>query len=155
MKRSLTLILALAVLLALCPARAERWEEIPAALRFTQTTNARDYVKKDVLYVQSTYPTTASDAVNREMAAVIDGLEQEGRNHLPDGPYNASRPTYLDVGAYISRTGDRWMSFLSIAPSLFLVCAMSAFRAATGSAATGTTGSCIAGANPTPLATWC
>ena len=115
MKRSLTLILALAVLLALCPARAERWEEIPAALRFTQTTNARDYVKKDVLYVQSTYPTTASDAVNREMAAVIDGLEQEGRNHLPDGPYNASRPTYLDVGAYISRTGDRWMSFLSIA----------------------------------------
>ena len=32
--------------------------------------------------------------------------------------------------------------------------AMNAFPAATGSAATGTTGMCIAGANPTPLATW-
>ena len=115
MRKFLSLMLALLTLFALCPAQAERWEEIPEVLRFTQTTNPRDYVKKDLLYVQSTYPTTTNETVNREMAAVIDGLEAEGRNHLPQGPYNASRPTYLDVGAYISRTGDRWMSFLSIA----------------------------------------
>ncbi len=114
MKKWIAALLLMAFLSALPAAFAERWTEIPEALRFTQRTSPRDYLK-DALYVQCTYPQTANSAVNREMQALIDGMAAKGRDFLPPGPYNSSRPTYLDVGSYLSRTGEKWMSFLTIA----------------------------------------
>ena len=114
MKKWIAVMLLLALTAALPAAHAERWTEIPEALRFTQYAQAREYLK-DALYVQRTYPQTANSAVNQAMKALIDGMAETGRDFLPPGPYDSSRPTYLDVGAYISRTGERWMSFLTIA----------------------------------------
>ena len=101
----------LCCLLLLAPAAGA--EGIPQLLQFTQKATEREYVRKDV-YVQSTYPTTANAAVNQEMRALIDQMTAEGRHYLPTGKTNLM-PAYLDVGATIFRTGQKWMSFLTIA----------------------------------------
>ena len=114
MKKWIAVLLVLLLSAVYPAAQAERWAQIPEPLRFSQYTAERDYVKS-ALYVQCTYPNTANAAVNQEMKELIDRMAQEGRKALPAGPYNEKRPTYLDVGAYISRSGDRFMSFLTIA----------------------------------------
>ena len=108
MKRMLAFLVCL---LLLAPAACA--EGIPALLKFSQKATERDYVRTDV-YVQSTYPTTANDTVNREMRALIDAMTEEGRAYLPTGKIDLM-PAYLDVGATIFRTGSKWMSFLTIA----------------------------------------
>ena len=114
MKKWIAVLLVLLLSAVYPAAQAERWAQIPEPLRFSQYTAERDYVKS-ALYVQCTYPNTANATVNQEMKELIDRMAQEGRKALPAGPYNEKRPTYLDVGAYISRSGDRFMSFLTIA----------------------------------------
>lgn len=112
MKRFLSIILIILLLGAAFPAGAER-TSIPEALRFTQKTTARDYVR-DQQYIVRTYPTTANETVNGEMRALIDRMAEAGRSSLPKGKI-VLHPSYLDVGATISRTGSQWMSFLTIA----------------------------------------
>ena len=113
MKRWIALALGLALCFSsLSFVRAERIA-IPALLTFSQTASARDYVR-DQVYVQSTYPVTANESVNQEMRALIDEMTARGRQFLPTGKIDLM-PAYLDVGAYVFRTGLQWMSFLTIA----------------------------------------
>lgn len=115
MKKALILLLLLSLSLALAvPAAAEENPSgIPALLRFEQKEQEREYLKKD-LYILRTYPETANAQVNEEMRSLIDGMAEAGRPYLPTGRIDLM-PAYLDVGSYISRTGDRFMSFLTIA----------------------------------------
>lgn len=112
MKRLFSALLALCLLFSLSAARAER-SEIPKALQFTQETTARDYVREQQ-YVQKTYPKTSNQQVNKEIKALVDEMTDRGRPALPKGKIEVA-PSYLDVGATISRTGTQWMSFLTIA----------------------------------------
>lgn len=112
MKRAAALSLAWILLCLCCPALGER-QAIPDVLRFSQSAPEREYVK-DQLYIQRTYPQTANSQINQDMRALIDGMAERGRAHLPTGRIELM-PAYLDVGAEIRRTGDRWMSFLTVA----------------------------------------
>ena len=112
MKRLASLLLALILFLSCRPALAEK-QPLPQALRFTQTAQPAEDVRERQ-FIQRTYPETANPAVNREMRALIDRMAEAGRPFLPAGKMELM-PSYLDVGATISRTGSRWMSFLTIA----------------------------------------
>ena len=115
MKKRLCLTLALCLMLGFVfPAQAEESAAIPDVLRFTQQEQEREYLIKDKLYILRTYPETVNAQVNAEMRAQIDRMVEQARPFLPTGKIDLM-PAYLDVGAYISRTGARWMSFLSIA----------------------------------------
>ena len=106
-------LLSLAViLLLLCPAALGEGQAIPDTLRFSQTEEARKYLR-DRVYTVITLPTTANDTVTSEMQALLRSMHAAGSAHIPDG-----RPDlmdgYLDTGAHVFRTGTKWMSFLSI-----------------------------------------
>lgn len=106
------LALFMALMLFIPTASADKLP-IPDALRFTQETMKRETVRENV-YIQRTYPTTANPHVNEEMRAVIDNLTDAARPFLPVGKI-AHDKSYLRVGASISRTGQSWMSFLTVA----------------------------------------
>ncbi|MBR4082621.1 MAG: polysaccharide deacetylase family protein [Clostridia bacterium] len=110
MKRLLCALLALLLLFS-C-ALADKLP-IPDALRFTQETMNRETVRENV-YVQRTYPVTANPHVNEEMRGVIDRLTEAARPFLPAGKITIDK-SYLRVGASVSRTGQSWMSFLTVA----------------------------------------
>lgn len=111
MKRILALLLCLLFLIP--AAQAERVSSIPALLKFTQATTEREYLRTQ-FYVQRTYPATANQAVNQEMKTLIDEMTNRGKEFMPLGSIKLM-PSYLDVGATIYRTGEKWMSFLTIA----------------------------------------
>ena len=108
MKRLVAAIVAL--LLMVGCAVAEK-QPLPEIFRFTQETQPRENVRKDV-YIQRTYPVTANEQVNAEMRQVIGQVVERGRQHLPSGAVKKDK-SYLRVGAGISRTGQSWMSFLT------------------------------------------
>ncbi|MBQ8312059.1 MAG: polysaccharide deacetylase family protein [Clostridia bacterium] len=108
MKKLLAAILA--VLLMFSCAVAEK-QPLPELFKFTQETQPRENVRKDV-YIQRTYPVTANEQVNAEMRQVIDQVVERGRQHLPTGAVKKDK-SYLRAGAGVSRTGQSWMSFLS------------------------------------------
>lgn len=101
-------------LMMLCPpVQAERVDSLPPLLRLTQSTSEREYLRTQ-FYVQRTYPTTANAAVNAEMRLLIDDMAERGKEFMPLGSIKLM-PAYLDVGATVFRTGEKWMSFLTIA----------------------------------------
>ena len=114
MNRMMFLILALLLLLALgqsAAAETDFYTEMPPLLRFTQETIRQDL--ENGAYLQVTYPDTASDAVDEQMRALIDGMKEK---HLPNLPLGkADIPGALDVGAVVSRTGTSVLSFLTLA----------------------------------------
>ena len=106
----------LAVLLAVIPltAAAEQtayYTEMPEYLRMTQETVINS-IRKNIS-TRITYPKTANEAVNREMAALIDAMFEKGRSTLSHERTDAT--SCFDVGAVVSRTGTSYMSFLTIA----------------------------------------
>lgn len=108
------LIALMLCLMFVCPAaQAERVDCLPALLALTQNASEREYLRNDV-YVQRTYPTTANETVNAEMRVLIDEMAERGESAMPSGPVKLM-PAYLDVGATVFRTGEKWMSFLTIA----------------------------------------
>ena len=110
MKKLLALLLALLLPL---PALAAQQSAFPAALQFSQKAASREYTGENV-YILRTYPATALPAVDAEMRALIDRMAEAGRPFLP-AKGDKNRPAYLDVGAAVFRTGEKWMSFLTIA----------------------------------------
>lgn len=110
MKRVLSILLTL---LMLASAASAEKQPIPDALRFTQETRPRETVRENV-YIQRTYPATANPHVNGEMRAVVDALTESARAFLPAGKIAVDK-SYLRVGASVSRTGQSWMSFLTVA----------------------------------------
>lgn len=106
------LLTALLVVLLFIPAALAEKQPIPEVLRFTQRTQTRENVWKNV-YIQRTYPVTNNAQVNAEMRQVVDQLVEAGRPFLPKGKVERDK-SYLRVGASISRTGQSWMSFLTL-----------------------------------------
>lgn len=105
----------IAVALAFLPvwgaAQGEFVCEFPPALRFKQQMQIREAAEK--IYIRCVYPDTALDAVDEEMRALIDRMAAENKERLPLD--RVSVPSYLDVGAVVSRSGDSVLSFLAIA----------------------------------------
>lgn len=130
MKKCLATLLIL--LLLPWPAVLAEREAIPDALRFTQKNETEKVSSSHT--VKRTYPTTANEQVNREMRALIDGLAEQTKPYLPEGKGKA----YLDVGATVFRTGDRYMSFLTVArvvkdqKQLYADCAARVYDMTTG-----------------------
>lgn len=106
-----------AVILLLClfapGAFAEKYDALPQWQQMYQVDADREYLRDDV-YIGCTYPHTANEQINQEMHQLIDEMAQRGRPFLPVKKTNLM-PAYLDVGATIFRTGEKWMSFLTIA----------------------------------------
>lgn len=107
-------ILAVLLLLMMTPAAmAEYYQPIPNTLTFNQTQSKRAFLA-DRVYVTYTIPQTASDLVNQEMEALILTMKETTLPTL-QGATTVKNLAYVDVGANLFRTGDRVMSFLTIA----------------------------------------
>ena len=104
-------LLLFAALFMPLSAQAEYYTEMPVHLRMTQKTSI-EQLKKNI-YLRLTYPQTANEEVNSEMAALIDEMTARSRDTLSLERTDAT--SSLDVGAVISRTGTSFMSFLTIA----------------------------------------
>ena len=103
------LALTLAVLFLTPSALAEK--VFPDCLQFTQETETQQLGNNRVL--MRTYPATCRPEVDAEIADLVNALAEAGRPFLP--AQGGSRVwTRLDSGAYITRVGGRWMSFLVI-----------------------------------------
>lgn len=109
--RIFSVIFLSALLLFSATASADFYTEMPEYLRMTQKTSI-ERVKKNI-YIRRTYPTTANEAVNSEMAALIDHMLERSREHFSLSKTDVT--STLDVGPVITRTGTSYMSFLTIA----------------------------------------
>lgn len=86
-------------------------EGIPELLRFTQkeVTNEINSFTNDL----RVYPVTANREVNGDIRALVDEMADAYRPLLPVRRETEAK-NILDTGAYIERTGTKWMSFLVI-----------------------------------------
>lgn len=112
MKRFCLLLLCLCLLGTAVSAGAEKRESFPEMLRVTQQQAEREYIRSDV-YITRTYPDTVNAKVNAEMTALINDMTAKGRSCLP--AHGGEVPAYLDVGAYLYRSGEKYLSFLTVA----------------------------------------
>lgn len=87
------------------------YEEMPVYLRVTQHMDTENVSRGS--RIRRTYPTSANAGVDAEIRALVDELAERNREKLPEGTKEI--PSYLDVGAVISRTGTSFMSFLTLA----------------------------------------
>lgn len=110
MKRRIGRILALLMLLtAISGAAAER--AFPEALLFSQENTIEKM--EGYRLVSVTLPHTFREDVDREVAEIIGGMRDEGMAYLKKSR-SSLQYNHLEAGAFITRTGDRWMSFLVI-----------------------------------------
>ena len=111
--RILTVLLLAAVAAISGAARAERL--FPEALLFTQEV-ITEQPGTDML-MTVILPHTAREDVNEELKEIIEGMRDEGKPKLKTPEHKGlfkNQVNHLEAGAYIKRTGDRWMSFLLI-----------------------------------------
>lgn len=111
MRRFWLFLIAMLLCLGAAHAQEEGEQGFPEALRFVQQTQTNKLSKHVV--IKQVYPDTYSDAVDAEMRALIDDMTARNEVHLPEK--TPSETAYLDVGAVISRSGDRLLSFLTLA----------------------------------------
>ena len=105
LKRIVPLLLLAAALLC-GQAYAER-EAVPELLLFSQHTESSVARKK---YTTSlTYPDTANDTVNLEVAGIVDRLAAEAEAHKPK---SVKESCLIDTGATVRVTGTKTASFL-------------------------------------------
>lgn len=108
------LICFLLCLLSACPcAFAEKYMSPPYWQEVKQTIALPQYLMTDV-YVEYTYPKTKNENVNAQLRQCIDEMGERAKPFIPLR-VPSLMPTYLDVGATIFHTGEKWMSFLTIA----------------------------------------
>lgn len=88
----------------------EKYAEMPYHLRVTQRME-NETVKKSYTLAKTT-PDTVNDALDAEMRALVEEMAERGKAHIPAATRD-SLP-HLDVGPVISRTGTKWMSFLTL-----------------------------------------
>ncbi len=86
---------------------------IPDLLRFSQEQDQKQIGSNRLSCI--VYPHTANETVNAEMRALVDAMYEQARPSLPARGKTADPMSRIDVGPYISRVGDRWMSFLTVA----------------------------------------
>ena len=112
MKR-MALLLCLLLLIA-CAGRAEElYEETPELLRVRQSTVSEEPYKRVTL--KRTYPKTSCPQVDGEIAALVDEMAANAMETAHAA--QAQSAMTFDVGALISRTGTKWMSFLTLCES--------------------------------------
>ena len=90
-------------------AGAER--EFPPALQFSQEMTMKN--TRDNRRYQITLPHTSRPEIDEELAVLINAMAEEASPLVKPGR-NAANINLGDFGTYISRVGDRWMSFLTI-----------------------------------------
>lgn len=113
MKRLICLMMCL-VLMGAWAMAEEKLDKLPDALLFTQRQTKREYVDGKS-YATRMYPQTYNGAVDAELAQLIDAMHARALPNLPRALGKKQEPNYLTTGANITRTGDRWLSFLTIA----------------------------------------
>ncbi len=107
----LSVLLFALLLCVFVSGQAELYTEMPPLLRFSQETH-RETVAKNA-YILHTYPHTVNARIDAQMRSLIDEMAQSNRALLP--PEAGKVPSYLDVGAVVSRTGTSVISFLTLA----------------------------------------
>lgn len=113
MKRMALVLLCLSLLL--CAGRAEQlYEETPELLRVRQSTVSEEPYKRVTL--KRTYPRTSCARVDAEIAALVDAVADRAMQAA--NVESAQQPMTIDAGALISRTGTKWMSFLTLCESM-------------------------------------
>lgn len=110
MKRLIAVIMGMMLLFS---AAAAEKEPIPEIFAFTQEVRPRETERGD-LYIQRMYPVTQNQQVNDEMRRAVDEMVEKNREYLPAGKA-AKDKSYMRVGTSVSRTGQSWMSFLTVA----------------------------------------
>lgn len=112
MKRMVLLLLCL--LLIGCVGRAEElYEETPELLRVRQSTVSEEPYRRVTL--KRTYPRTSCPQVDAEIAAMVDEMAADAMRSV--NAQSAQQAMTIDAGALISRTGTKWMSFLTLCES--------------------------------------
>lgn len=108
--------LALFVLMALPSALADsdKADRLPDLMLFSQRLTAREPISS-TFYTQRMYPSTALETVDAEMAALIDEMYERALPYAPGAPVRFQDSSYLSVGASITRSGEKWLSFLTTA----------------------------------------
>ena len=112
MKRVGLFLVCLCLLGTAFSAGAEKRASFPDMLCVVQRQAEREYIRDDV-YIARTYPATVHPVVNAEMEALINAMAERGRPFLP--ARGGEVPAYLDVGAYLYRSGEKYLSFLTVA----------------------------------------
>lgn len=102
----------LCVVLLMPAAMAEKYTSMPYWQQMNQDEEKTEYLS-DYAYIRRTYPDTRNDQIDQEIRQIIDDMTERGR-HLVPPKGTAKQPSYLDTGTTISRTGEKWMSFLTI-----------------------------------------
>ena len=103
------LLCALGISGAQAEGQTDFHQQMPPYLRMTQTT--RTQTGEGRMQIRTTYPETASESVNAQMRGLIDAMAEDALGRIPQ----KGRETDLDVGAVVSRSGNSYMSFLTIA----------------------------------------
>ena len=111
MRRAFLWIVVLAA--ALPAAGLAAWREIPDTLRFRQEQTVEQ--RSNNRMVITVHPVTSNPEVNGIISGLVDEMYGEALPALPKKGRSKGEKAKLDVGPYISRVGDRWMSFLTIA----------------------------------------
>lgn len=110
-RSSFSLLLLILLLLFACTGPAFAAREFPDALRFTQRLTRKRYPDGRMLSV--ILPNTASTRVDQEIAKLVESMGKKGYPYLKPSA-RASLNNRGDFGSYITRVGDRWMSFLTV-----------------------------------------
>lgn len=108
--RRMVLLLCLLLMLS-CAGRAEElYEETPELLRVRQSTVSEEPYRNVTL--KRTYPGTACPQVDAEIAALVDQMAADALRAV--NAESAQQAVTVDAGTLISRTGTKWMSFLTL-----------------------------------------
>ena len=110
----LAALLMLMMTAAICAAEEKigddgLYVETPVLQRVRQETASE--TAEGGVTLRRTYPSTANAQVDAQMRALVDDMAARGVALGEDAP----QMTQLDVGAVITRTGTKWMSFLTLA----------------------------------------
>ena len=111
--RRLVFLWMMVLAAALPAAGLAAWRQIPQALRFTQEQAVEQRSNNRMLV--TVHPKTANREVNEAIGGLVDAMYEKALPNLPKKGRSKAEKAKLDVGPYISRVGDRWMSFLTVA----------------------------------------
>ena len=107
------LLTVLAVLLLPAAAAGDgEAREIPEVLRFKQDQQVERLGMNRIAF--RVYPLTSNAQVNEAIRQTVDSMYAEALPALPKKGVSSSLMARIDVGPYISRVGNRWMSFLTM-----------------------------------------
>lgn len=112
MRKCLFFLLALLLLTPAC-SLAEKYQSLPPMQAVTQS-NERVFQQNNVT-LNRMHVQTANPAVTQEVEDAFDLMTARGREHLPKAPLHEKEGAVMYVGASVTRTGEKWMSFLMTA----------------------------------------